>query len=109
MTEAEILEWMGDIQHILALIGTRLEKRNSPYQVLFSALLSLIESNVDITELRRSVAEEERDDTPAALDKIWEEEMVTFGAAKSDACGGQQPTREVSVAVETIKSSRRQS
>lgn len=106
-SEAEIIEWLGDVQHILALLQARLEKRENGYSVLFSALLHLIEANVDMEAIYQDVSGESRDDSPEALDKVWEEEMVTFGADKPQTQGGQGTSQEVVIPVETIKSVRR--
>ena len=83
----EGLGWMKEVQHILGLIATRLQERDNPYHVLFDSLLQLIDADIDYQALREQVAKEERDDTPAAMDKVWEEEMVTFGARSTIAQG----------------------
>ena len=99
--DAEIHDWLSEIEHILALLATRLQEREHPYQVIFQSLLSLLDGNVDMERLRRAVAEEERDDSAEALDKVWEEEAVRFGG--DDPMGGcgsasqQGQTQRVSV------------
>lgn len=89
--EQEVRQWLADVSHILALLEARLHKRNSRYAVLFEALLSLTGVAVEREELKQKVASEARDDTPDALDKVWEEEMVRFteGSAQegAQACG----------------------
>ncbi|MBE9399309.1 nitrate reductase molybdenum cofactor assembly chaperone [Pontibacterium sp. N1Y112] len=89
--EQEVRQWLADISHILALLEARLHKRESGYAVLFEALLSLTGVVVEREELKEKVASEARDDTPEALDKVWEEEMVRFteGGAQDSAssCG----------------------
>jgi nitrate reductase delta subunit len=84
----EIVNWLSDVCDILALLTTRLEQRECPYAVLFDATLSCAGLEVDRSELIEKVKSEKRDDTPEALDKIWEEEMVSFseGSAVS-SCG----------------------
>ncbi|BFM10948.1 nitrate reductase molybdenum cofactor assembly chaperone [Simiduia litorea] len=72
--------WLVDMEHILALLQVRLEKRESDYAVLFEALLDIANSKVSLKEVRERIAAEKRDDTKAAIDKEWEEEEVTFGA-----------------------------
>lgn len=72
--------WIRDMEHILALLQCRLEKRGSDYAVLFSALLDFANSGVNLGEVRERIEGEKRDDTKEALDKEWEEEEVTFGA-----------------------------
>ena len=40
-----------------------------------------------LSSLYTGVASEERDDTPEALDKVWEEEMVKFVDDQGSSCG----------------------
>ena len=69
---------LEDIVPILALLTARLEARQSPYADLFTLLLTLAGSAADPAALRPQVAKEARDDTPAALDAVWEEEQIKF-------------------------------
>ncbi|MGE9551453.1 nitrate reductase molybdenum cofactor assembly chaperone [Erwinia amylovora] len=69
---------LQDIVPILALLAARLQQRQSPYAVLFDALLSLSGSEVEPDALQVQVEKEARDDTPAALDAVWEEEQIKF-------------------------------
>lgn len=79
--------WIKDVEHILGLLQCRLEKRESDYAILFESVLKLGESTVDLSEIRKSIADEKRDDTKKAIDKEWEEEEVTFGSESLDkAC-----------------------
>lgn len=79
---------LAEVSHILALLTCRLQKRDSHYHVLTHALLSLSGVQVDLDSVREQIAEEKRDDTKEALDKVWEEEAVTFGPESgADACG----------------------
>jgi len=78
--EENAKSWIKDMEHILGLLFCRLEKRNSDYSVLFEALLTIAESEVNLDDIRAQIASEKRDDTKEALDKEWEEEEVTFGA-----------------------------
>lgn len=80
--------WLCDVEHILGLLFCRLEKRESPYAVLFETLLFVAKSKVDLQAIREQIASEKRDDTKAAIDREWQEEEVTFGADSVDqACG----------------------
>jgi len=81
--------WLQDIAPILALLCVRLEKRNCNYSVLFSTLVSISEVDINMDNLREQVRDEKRDDTKRALDKVWEEEAVTFGG---DAMNGGCPS-----------------
>jgi nitrate reductase delta subunit len=72
------LEGLRDIAPILALLGARLRRRENAYAGLFDLLLDLSGSELRSATLQQQVTGEARDDTPAALDAVWEEEQVTF-------------------------------
>jgi len=82
----EIQNWLEDIHHILGLLGERLYQRESFYHVVMDSLLTLSGRVANRQELARIVASEERDDTPEALDKVWEEEMVKFVDDQGSSC-----------------------
>jgi nitrate reductase delta subunit len=43
---------------------------------------------VDLADIQQQIRREDRDDTPEALDKVWEEEAVSFTVeSDTDACG----------------------
>ncbi len=77
--DIEAREWLADVSHILGMLSARLQERESAYHSLFDALLLISGVSVDTGELREKAAAEERDDTPEAFDKVWEEEAVRFG------------------------------
>ncbi|MFO1387684.1 nitrate reductase molybdenum cofactor assembly chaperone [Cellvibrio sp.] len=79
---------LEEIAHILAVLACRLDERATNYAVLFHGLLFLSQVQVDLTDIQQQIKSEERDDTPEALDKVWEEEAVSFTAeSDADACG----------------------
>lgn len=83
-----IRQWLCSIEHILALMGERLKQRESAYALLFEALLIIAGSEFEDASIAERVSSEVRDDTPEALDKVWEEEMVQFiGNSTSSSCG----------------------
>jgi len=89
--EMEAREGLADVHHILALLSARLQERESPYHWLFDALLMIAGVQAEMESLLEQAAGEERDDTPEALDKIWEEEAITFGMDDNqEACPSQQ-------------------
>lgn len=89
--EEDAQAWLMDVSHILALLLARLEERNSDYSALFSALIEISQVKLDLSEIKRVVKTEERDDTQEAIDKVWEEEMVRFGPDQSDSsCSTEQ-------------------
>jgi nitrate reductase delta subunit len=85
-------EQLGEVGHLLHLLHARLEGRESPYATLFEPLLRLAGVEEDVDALRRRVAAEDRDDTPQALDKEWEETAITFGP-DSEPCPSAGPSR----------------
>nr|WP_314426104.1 nitrate reductase molybdenum cofactor assembly chaperone [uncultured Erwinia sp.] len=73
-----VRQGLQDVAPILALLGARLEQRGSAYARLFPLLLDLSGSSASPQSLQSQVACETRDDTPQALDAVWEEEQVSF-------------------------------
>ncbi|MFI0400606.1 MAG: nitrate reductase molybdenum cofactor assembly chaperone [Thiolinea sp.] len=93
-SEAEAAQGLGDVHPILALLSARLQERGSNYHLLFDALLAMIGIQPNMGELRGKVATEPRDDTAAAMDKVWEEEMVAFVEDKGASCRPTQSTNQ---------------
>ena len=85
LPRSEAIGGLQDIAPILALLKARLAQRESHYATLFDALLSLANTQVDSAQVAEKIAGEARDDTPQALDAVWEEEQVKFFADQS--CG----------------------
>lgn len=78
---------LQEVAHILALLACRLEQRDSNYAALMYTLLEISEAEIDLKDVRTQIENEKRDDTKEELDKVWEEEMVTFGPdSGSDGC-----------------------
>ncbi|ELY3466682.1 nitrate reductase molybdenum cofactor assembly chaperone [Cronobacter universalis] len=90
----EAIDGLRDIAPILALLGARLKQRESRYAVLFDLLMALSDTQVDTRNVREKIAAEARDDTPQALDAVWEEEQVKFfadqGCGESDIAAHQR-------------------
>jgi nitrate reductase delta subunit len=78
--ESEARGGLQDVAPILALLAARLKQRESDYASLFDVLLGLSQSNVAVESVSKQIAGEARDDTPQALDAVWEEEQVKFVA-----------------------------
>lgn len=85
LTEAQARSGLQDVAPILALLGARLKQRESEYTVLFEVLIGLSRSNVALESVSQQIVGEARDDTPQALDAVWEEEQVKFVA--DQGCG----------------------
>ena len=69
--------------HVISAIAERLKKRKSAYSVVFRVLEALADGKAepDILSALLNEAEDDPNDLEA-LDKIWEEEVVTFGPDK---------------------------
>jgi nitrate reductase delta subunit len=88
--EAVARQGLQDVAPILALLGGRLNARDSEFGVLFDALLAAAQSPLRSDALAGQVAAEARDDSPAAMDAVWEEEQVKFMGSHSvmdNPCG----------------------
>ncbi|MDN3519366.1 nitrate reductase molybdenum cofactor assembly chaperone [Aquisalimonas lutea] len=99
LTPEEIQGWMEEVSHLLQLLHGRLAERESDYQWLFKALLELSGQETADEQLQRQLREEERDDTPDALDAVWAEEPVTFGP-EGGSCGGAKTNQGQAVPVD---------
>ncbi|CBA31401.1 nitrate reductase molybdenum cofactor assembly chaperone [Cronobacter turicensis] len=90
----DAINGLRDIAPILALLGARLQQRESRYAVLFDLLIALSDTQVDTRNVHEKIADEARDDTPQALDAVWEEEQVKFfadqGCGESDIAAHQR-------------------
>lgn len=85
--EENLVLGLQEVAHILATLTARLEQRESNYAALTNSLLNLSGVEVDMADIHSQIETEARDDTNEALDKVWEEEMVTFGPDSSaDGC-----------------------
>lgn len=85
-TPGDARQGLQDVAPILALIGGRLKQRDAPYSVLFDALLRIAGSKLRSDSVTKQVRGEARDDTPKALDAVWEEEQVKFIEDSGQSC-----------------------
>ncbi len=90
----EALDMLADAMHVMALIGARLAERGSDYHAIFDALAALVGEPVEIADIRRQAATEGPDETLVNMDKIWEEEAVTFLANQESCSAGRTGSRE---------------
>jgi nitrate reductase delta subunit len=89
--DTEVTDWLAHTRNILELLATRADERESPYALLFELLIEVGQGEVDLGAVRRRIANEGRDDTPEAMDRVWEEEAVRFGAEAPPAdCAPQR-------------------
>src|SRR5476649_2592209 len=87
LSHREACNGLNDIAPILALLSARLQERDSQYAELFDLLLALSGADIATQTVRDSIKQEARDDTPAALDAVWEEEQIKFLGEQSCASG----------------------
>ncbi|NYF20994.1 nitrate reductase delta subunit [Xanthomonas sp. JAI131] len=78
--DAEARDWLGHVGHIVGLLAARAAERESGYALLFELLLEYADGEVNLALLRKRASGEARDDSPEAMDRLWEEEAVRFGA-----------------------------
>ncbi len=79
----EAASLLGEASHVLAALGQRLHKRQSPYRAVFGALTALAGDPADADALAALM--QEPDDDPgdlAAIDRLWAETAVTFGPSE---------------------------
>ncbi|HDS1511408.1 nitrate reductase molybdenum cofactor assembly chaperone [Stenotrophomonas maltophilia] len=89
---SEAREWLHHIGHIAGMLAARAAERELPHRVLFEILVEAGDGKADLQALRQRASEEVRDDTAEAMDRLWEEEAVRFGAeAPAEDC--KPPTR----------------
>ncbi len=90
----ESRQGLQDIAEILALLGGRLAQRGSGFHHLFDQLLALADSPLRSDSVLDKIAGESRDDTPQAMDAIWEEEQVKFIADPACKQAAEQQYRQ---------------
>jgi nitrate reductase molybdenum cofactor assembly chaperone NarJ/NarW len=85
----EVHNLLTQTLHILVALRERLQKRDSIYANAFLALEALANARPDAAAVAGILAEADHDPNDLeALDKIWEDEAVTFGGnAGEGACG----------------------
>lgn len=84
---AEARQTLADAAHILEALNTRLRRRESPYSAVFAALLLLSGTTADERAVAEILKREEVDpDDLEALDEVWEETEVRFGADPNASC-----------------------
>ncbi len=87
LPEAEALELLRDAGHIIAALGARLTRRESPYAAVMTGLVEL--AGIDTGDQLVADLLTAPDDDPedlTALDEVWEEAEVTFGPDPNAGC-----------------------
>lgn len=84
---AEARETLADAGHIVAVLGERLERRDSAYAAVMRALVALTAAPAPADLIAELSAQPEEDpEDLAALDAVWEEAQVTFGPDPNAGC-----------------------
>ena len=78
LTVYESIDGLKDVAPILALLKERLSQRQSFYSNLLQVLVEQSGETIAQERLAETVANEAKDDTPQALDAVWEEEQIKF-------------------------------
>ncbi len=87
LPEAEAMELLRDAGHIIAALGARLTRRESPYAAVMTGLVEL--AGIDTGDQLVADLLTAPDDDPedlTALDEVWEEAEVTFGPDPNAGC-----------------------
>ncbi len=99
----EAVGLVGQPANVIAALRERLAKRQSPYEAVMAALLSISKARLDAKALEALRAEPDPEpDDLAALDAAWIEQEVTFGpGAARDNCPVDRMAERLRVATET--------
>ena len=96
-SDEEARHLLGETLHIISAIRQRLQKRGSVYAAAFLALESLSGKKPDEALTAEIVNRKEDDPNDLeALDRIWEEEAITFGGNQGENdCGPDRLQRRI--------------
>ncbi len=86
---SEAQQLLGDVMPVIGLLGARLASRNEACQAIFGALAELAGSPDALADRKNEVAQEGPDEALVDMDKIWEEEAVSF-MSSPEACQQSQ-------------------
>jgi nitrate reductase delta subunit len=95
LPEEQARSWLEEIGEIVQQVHVRLHDRESRHAVPMRVLLRIIGLDPMPGAMLETTAGEERDDTPAALDRAWMEAPVIFGPGQEHTnCGATKQWRE---------------
>ncbi|CAM1633268.1 nitrate reductase molybdenum cofactor assembly chaperone [Bartonella apis] len=96
-SDEEARHLLGETLHIISAIRQRLQKRGSVYAAAFVALESLSGKRADEALTAEIINRKEDDPNDLeALDRIWEEEAITFGGNQGENdCGPDRLKRRI--------------
>jgi len=90
LPEPEARQLLDDVMHVIALLGARLARRDEASAAIFTALAELAGCPAALADKQDEVAEEGPNETLVNMDKIWEEEAVTFMSSPESCQQGSQ-------------------
>ena len=96
----EAREYLADIVHIVSVLAERLRRRKSVYAGVFAALEALAGTRPDREEVDELLGRPDDDPNDLeAIDRVWEEEPVTFGGPPgpdaSASCGPDRVAAQI--------------
>lgn len=96
-SDEEARHLLGETLHIISAIRQRLQKRGSVYAAAFVALENLSGKRADEALTAEIINRKEDDPNDLeALDRIWEEEAITFGGNQGENdCGPDRLKRRI--------------
>ncbi|MGZ5007279.1 MAG: nitrate reductase molybdenum cofactor assembly chaperone [Methylobacter sp.] len=83
--QADAEQLLHDAMPVLSLLGARLSERGSEFSAIFDALAGFAGEPDALEQIRRQAATEGEDQTVVNMDRIWEDEAVSFMGA-GDTC-----------------------
>lgn len=97
LPQDEVTEMLGQTKHILTVLRERLKKRKSIYLNAFVVLEAIAAGKVERKLVEELLGQPDHDpDDLEALDRIWEEEAVSFGGnAGENVCGPDRMQRQM--------------
>ncbi len=96
----EAREYLADIVHIVSVLEERLGRRKSVYAGVFAALAAIAGVKPDREDVEELLGRPDDDPNDTqALDRVWEEEPVTFGGTPgpdaSASCGPDRVAAQI--------------
>lgn len=76
---------LADAGHILGVLSERLDRRDTPYAAVLSALVALSEADCEPTADMAQIPDDNPEDLQA-LDAVWAEAQVVFGPDPTAGC-----------------------
>lgn len=94
LSEEEAKKRLGQFEAVLSRLSVRLQQRENSYAFLFDALLAFCGVQIDEDARMTQAGNELPDNTPAAIDAVWQETQVCFGAPSPCGTGAAQSLQQ---------------